>query len=732
MRTRHLPTVAQICARPGVRILPFAALLFVWACAETTGPELRDAQQVTVEPSSHHDGTFTLSTGIYRIPYSDGTGMSVGRDHHTHTPIDRFDLNAGQGTPIVAAASGWIRAIVDRHGEFPNAGDSVDINGVAQDDSLEHSCGNNDPANTVVGSCATYNNYVWIEHPNGEYTKYTHFGTGTVQLPPPAGFGWSVDQWIDAGQTIGLEGDVGQATSGDGVSPAFHLHFEVARASTPGTTLTWGQNGGGIQNGINLVAVICDIAGGLFLAGNGHTANPCDNDAPTANAGGPYVVAEGAPLVLDGTGSSDPDGNALTYKWTPAANLNDSTLAQPTFTGGDDGDVAMTLTVYDQIEALDATDNVTVTVTNVAPVVTIDPAQTTVIDEAGLVTVVAEFTDAGWLDTHDVAVDWGVPAGHEGTLLAAPTIQILDTGGPGTPLRGRIMATYEYGDNDAGAGYTIAVTVTDDDGAVGSDSFDLTVRNIDPAVSIDLAGAVLLNGVPTFVANAGEDVPFSSGTEDPGSDDLTLTWDWDDGSSDVRVSLVNAPAADPLPSPTMQPRDEDDAQSHTFAAACVYSVTFTADDDDDGSASQGVAVLIAGNADLARSSGYWSAEYRQTKNSDFTTGTLQCYLEIVAHASAVFSEVRPLTTFTDAAEVLKTNGSSSADEILDAQLLALWLNFANGAYALDDAVDSDGDGMTDTTLLDLLEDAEALRLHPNRTREELLAMKNVLEALNTM
>ena len=731
MRTRLSTPCAQICAWPGVRILPLAALLFVWACAEMTAPEQPDVERVTLEPSSHHDGSFTLSTGIYRIPYGDGTAMSVGRDHHTHTPIDRFDLNAGQGTPIAAAASGWIRAIVDRHGMFPNPGDSVDINGAQQADSLEHSCGNNDPANTVVGSCATYNNYVWIEHPNGEYTKYTHFGTGTVQLPPPAGFGWAVDQWIEAGQVIGLEGDIGQATSGDGVSPAFHLHFEVARASTPGTTLTWGQNGGGIQNGINLVAVICDIDGGLFIAGDDHTANPCDHDPPTADAGGDYVVAEGAPILLDGTGSSDPEGNALTYKWTPAANLNDSTLAQPTFTAGDEGVTGMTLTVYDQIEALDAADAATVTVTNVAPVVTIDPAQTTVIDESELVTVVAEFTDAGWLDTHDVAVDWGVPAGHEGTLLAEPTIQILDAGGPGAPLRGRILATYEYGDNDAGAGFTITVTVTDDDGGVGSDSFDLTVRNIDPTVAIDLAGTVLLNGVPTVVASAGDDVPFSSGTQDPGSDDLTLTWDWDDGSSDVRVSLVNPPAVDPLPSPTMQPRDEDDAQSHIFADACLYSVTFSAQDDDEGTASQNVAVLIAGNSDQARSSGYWSSEYRQTKNSDFTTATLQCYLEIVAHASAVFDEERPLSTFADAADVLKSNGSSAADEIFDVQLLALWLNFANGAYSLDDAVDSNGDGITDTTLLDLLEDAEALRLHPNRTRDDLLAMKNVLEALNT-
>jgi hypothetical protein len=30
-----------------------------------------------------------------------------------------------------------------------------------------------------VTSCSSCNNYVWIEHPNGEWTKYTHFITNS-------------------------------------------------------------------------------------------------------------------------------------------------------------------------------------------------------------------------------------------------------------------------------------------------------------------------------------------------------------------------------------------------------------------------------------------------------------------------------------------------------------------------------------------------------------------------
>ncbi len=60
------------------------------------------------------------------------------------------------------------------------------------------------------------------------------------------------------------------------------------------------------------------------------------NRAPTAVAGASQNVVEQTLVQLDGSGSSDPDGDALTYAWTqtagPTVTLSSATAARPTFT----------------------------------------------------------------------------------------------------------------------------------------------------------------------------------------------------------------------------------------------------------------------------------------------------------------------------------------------------------------------------------------------------------------
>ena len=162
-----------------------------------------------------------------------------------------------------------------------------------------------------------------------------------------------------------------------------------------------------------------------------------------------------------------------------------------------------------------------VEVQNVAPTVeilSVEPATT--IDENDTVDLVAEFTDPGWKDTHEVEIDWGVPDGHPGKVVDAPSVEILDDGGPGEPRRGEVTATYQYGDDDGGDGFEVVVTVEDKDGGVGSDSFDLTVDNVAPTVEIRSVD-------PATTIDEGETVTVVADVTDPGwLEDLTLDVDW--------------------------------------------------------------------------------------------------------------------------------------------------------------------------------------------------------------
>lgn len=183
-------------------------------------------------------GPFELSNGIYRIPYIDGTDVTITNDHLNHCPRGRIDMvGSGGPTPykIAVAADGWIRAIED-------------------DNTVQCDCS--------VSSCR--NNYVWIEHPNGEWTKYTHMVVNSV-----TDLGHSVGDWVTAGTYLGKEGDVGCA-SGE------HLHFEVAQPIDT-NTLVFSEYGGYIDFdwAKNVIPVICSISGNVFSDGVEYFADDC-------------------------------------------------------------------------------------------------------------------------------------------------------------------------------------------------------------------------------------------------------------------------------------------------------------------------------------------------------------------------------------------------------------------------------------------------------------------------
>lgn len=75
------------------------------------------------------------------------------------------------------------------------------------------------------------------------------------------------------------------------------------------------------------------------------------NAAPTADAGEDISTEVGAQAMLDGTASSDPDGDGLFYAWTYVSGLeiemDEADVAQPTFTAEDEGIAIFSLVVND-------------------------------------------------------------------------------------------------------------------------------------------------------------------------------------------------------------------------------------------------------------------------------------------------------------------------------------------------------------------------------------------------
>jgi hypothetical protein len=95
---------------------------------------------------------------------------------------------------------------------------------------------------------------------------------------------------------------------------------------------------------------------------------PC-NQAPLADAGVDQSVTIGSIVTLDGSGSSDPELDPLSYAWSfvskPAgstATLSDPSAVNPTFTAVEDGDYVIQLVVYDGYKD-SAPDTVKVTAT---------------------------------------------------------------------------------------------------------------------------------------------------------------------------------------------------------------------------------------------------------------------------------------------------------------------------------------------------------------------------------
>ncbi len=426
------------------------------------------------------------------------------------------------------------------------------------------------------------------------------------------------NQTAKAGATVTLNGSGSTNPSGSG-----QLSYSWAFTSRPAGSST-------VLHGNDSVmpSFLVDVAGNYTIqltvssGANSDSASvivSTTHTAPVADAGANQTVALGATATLNGSGSTDPDGNALSYAWTllsrPAGSsavLSGANTITPGFAVDQPGSYNAQLIVSDSFTS-SAPSTVVINTENTPPVANAGSAQ--VVNAGSLV----QLSGAGSTDVdgNKLTYQWSlllVPAGSAAALsdpaLVNPAFQadldgayiaqliVNDGFANSTPVTVIITTSAVVAPAaNAGLGQTVEPNTTVALSGSGTDPQGLPLTYLWSLISVPPGSAAILSSTtlanPTFVADlpgnyiaqlvvnngvlssvpatvmiASTDTPpvanpgsaqnafvgvnvllDGSGSTDSDENPLTYSWSWMSEPTGSTAALVGANSASPMFTP---------------------------------------------------------------------------------------------------------------------------------------------------------------------------------------
>ena len=271
----------------------------------------------------------------------------------------------------------------------------------------------------------------------------------------------------------------------------------------------------------------CAVSDGDTGSATSSTTVTVQNIDPTANAGGPYSVSEGATVILSGSGSDVvADIPDLDYEWDLDNDgfYDDAFVANPVFDATNlDGNATSIHTVKLRVSDGDggaATSTTTVTVTNVNP--TANAGGPYSVNEGSSVTLAATGND---VPGDPLTYEWDLDNDGFYDDATGASVSFNATSLDGTTV------------------INVGVRVTDGDTGSATSSTTVTVQNINPTAN---AGGPYLtfDDTPITLSGSGSDAP----ADIPG-----LIYKWDLDGDSVFGEIADGAATKTAPAPSSTP-----------------------------------------------------------------------------------------------------------------------------------------------------------------------------------